>query len=127
MTAKLMDHVTFTPQVLVAWNEETQALVDPLFFPNNNGEVDRFLGAELEGTLSIEVVKGVNFDFIGSVVVSGSGLKDLYEQRAAIETCTINPLNGACAAVSNPSNFDAPSAPFAFQGRLLVYIDQFFK
>jgi len=119
MTAKLMDHVTFTPQVLVAWNEETQALVQPTFFAGNNGEVDRFLGAELEGTLSIEVVTGVNFDFIGSVVVSGSGLKDLYEQRAAIE---VDPTGG-----TSPGTFDAPSAPFAFQGRLLVYIDQFFK
>ena len=119
MTAKLMDHVTFTPQVLVAWNEETQALVQPNFFAGNNGEVDRFLGAELEGTLSIEVVTGVNFDFIGSVVVSGSGLKDLYEQRAAIE---VDPTGG-----TSPGTFDAPSAPFAFQGRLLVYIDQFFK
>jgi len=119
MTAKLMDHVTFTPQVLVAWNEETQALVQPNFFPGNNGEVDRFLGAELEGTLSVEVVTGVNFDFIGSVVISGGGLKDLYEQRAAIE---VDPLGG-----TSPSTFDAPSVPFAFQGRLLVYIDQFFK
>ncbi|MBF8301888.1 MAG: hypothetical protein HW396_169 [Candidatus Dadabacteria bacterium] len=119
MTAKLMDHVTFTPQVLVAWNEETQALVQPTFFAGNNGEVDRFLGAELEGTLSIEVVTGVNFDFIGSVVVSGSGLKDLYEQRAAIE---VDPTGA-----TSPGTFDAPSAPFAFQGRLLVYIDQFFK
>ena len=119
MTAKLMDHVTFTPQVLVAWNEETQALVQPTFFPGDNGEVDRFLGAELEGTLSVEVVTGVNFDFIGSVVISGGGLKDLYEQRAAIE---VDPLGG-----TSPSTFDAPSVPFAFQGRLLVYIDQFFK
>jgi len=126
MTAKLLDHVTFTPQVIFAWNEETQALVNPTFFPNDNGEVDRFLGAELEGTLSVEVVTGVNFDFIGSVVIPGSGLKDLYEQRAAIETCTKNAA-GACTAVSNPSDFDAPSVPYAFQGRLLVYIDQFFK
>src|SRR3972149_4666914 len=126
MTAKLLDHVTFTPQVIFAWNEETQALVQPTFFPSDNGQVDRFLGAELEGTLSVEVVTGVNFDFIGSVVISGGGLKDLYEQRAAIETCTQNAA-GACTAVSNPSNFDAPSVPFAFQGRLLVYIDQFFK
>jgi len=94
-------------------------LVQPNFFPGNNGEVDRFLGAELEGTLSIEVVTGVNFDFIGSVVVSGSGLKDLYEQRAAIE---VDPLGG-----TSPGTFDAPRAPFSFQGRLLVYIDQFFK
>jgi hypothetical protein len=119
MTAKLMDHVTFTPQVLVAWNEETQALVQPTFFTGDNGEVDRFLGAELEGTLSVEVVTGVNFDFIGSVVISGGGLKDLYEQRAAIE---VDPLGG-----TSPDTFDAPSVPFAFQGRLLVYIDQFFK
>ncbi len=126
MTAKLLDHVTFTPQVLVAWNEETQALVQPTFFPNNNGEVGKFLGGELEGTLSVEVVRGVNFDFIGSVVISGNGLKDLYEQRAAIESCTQNAA-GACIAVNDPGDFNAPSAPFAFQGRLMVYIDQFFK
>ena len=117
MTAKLLDHVTFTPQVLFAWNEEQQALVPPGFFASNpSGEVDRFLGAELEGTLSVEVVTGVNFDFIGSVMIAGDGLKDLYEQRAAIEV-----------GVDQNQVGSPPSAPFAFQGRLLVYIDQFFK
>jgi hypothetical protein len=110
-TVKLMDHVTFTPQALFAWNTETTA---PLV-PGQN--VDQFLGAEFEGTLGVEVVQGVNFDFIGSVVIEGSGLQDLLEQQAA--------ANVGGGAV--PNNFDAPSSAFTFQGRLLVYIDQFFK
>lgn len=118
-TVKLMDHVTMTPQVLFAWTQNTS---NPLFA--GEGSVSRYLGAELEDTLSVEVVPGVNFDFLGSVVISGSGLKDLINDQA----------RGTCASVPNcavllPTNGTSggPKAPFAFQGRLMVYIDQFFK
>lgn len=118
-TVKLMDNVSLTPQVLVAWNDETQALVEPNFFPGSNGEVSRYLGTEVEATLSIELVPGVNLDFMGSLVITGSGLEDLFEQRAAIE---VDPTGA-----TSPANFDGDNVPWAVQTRLMVYIDQFFK
>lgn len=124
-TVKLLDHVTFTPQVLFAWNDRRQALLPPNFFgTGESNQVRRFLGSELEGTLSVEVVPGVNFDFIGGVVIAGNGLKDLYRQKAASEFDTLAPA-GTPAIL--PGDTSPPKAPFTFQGRLLVYIDQFFK
>lgn len=118
-TVKLLDNLSFTPHVLFAWNQERQALVEPNFFPGESGKVDRFLGAELEGTVTVNIVPGVDFDLIGSVVIPGQGLDDLTEQRAALR---VDPTGA-----TSPRNFDAPDAPFAIQGRLMVYIDQFFK
>ncbi len=116
LTTKVVDHVTFTPQVLFAWNQERTA---PLFVGQN---VRRFLGTELEGTVGVEVVPGVNFDFLGSIVIAGGGLKDLMTQQANA-VCN---ASAACAPLNN-GGFRDPKAPFSFQGRLLVYIDQFFK
>ncbi len=116
LTTKVVDHVTFTPQIVFAWNQNRTA---PLFAGQN---VRRFLGTELEGTLSYEIVPGVNFDFLGSVVIAGKGLKDLITEQASA-TCN---ASTACAPL-NTGSFREPKAPFSFQGRLLVYIDQFFK
>ncbi|MGQ0793899.1 MAG: hypothetical protein ACT4NX_07425 [Deltaproteobacteria bacterium] len=107
-TVKLSDKITLTPQVLVAFADETDS---PLFA---NQEIDRYLGTEVEATLGIELVPGVNFDIIGSLVVNGSGLKDLLEQQAA-------------ATANETSDPEAEDISWAVQGRLLVYIDQFFK
>ena len=76
--------------------------------------IGNYLGTEVEGTLTWTVHPGVNFDLIGSIVFAGSGLEDMLEQQAEVL------LGGA------PDN-DADSTPFAIQGRLLVFIDQFFK
>ncbi len=118
-TVKVLDNLSFTPQVLFAWNQERQALVEPGFFTgvDADGRVDRFLGSELEGTVTIEVVPGVNFDLIGSVFIPANGYDDLVKQRAAL-------MVGGGA---NPSDFSDPDTPFAFQGRIMVYVDQFFK
>ena len=48
-------------------------------------EVDKYLGTEIEGTLSWTLHPGVNLDFIGSVVLAGDGLTDLLEQQGAID------------------------------------------
>ena len=40
-------------------------------------EADKYLGTEIEGTLSWTLHPGVNLDFIGSVVLAGDGLTDL--------------------------------------------------
>lgn len=116
-TVKLLDKVTFTPQVLFAWNQETDS---PLVSGQN---VDRYLATEIEGTFGVEVYPGVNFDFIGSLVINADGLKDLLEQQASatVNGVTIPPGNTV------PGDFNAEDVAFAFQGRLLVYIDQFFK
>ncbi len=114
-TVKLLDPISFTPQVVVAWAQETNS---PLFAGQN---ISSYLGTELEGTITWQLWPGVNLDLIGSLVIAGSGLEDLMEQQAA-ET-----LNQVVGAGNVASDFDAPSVPWALQARLLIYIDQFFK
>ena len=114
-TVKLLDPISFTPQVVVAWAQETSS---PLFAGQ---DISRYLGTELEGTITWQLWPGVNLDFIGSLVIAGSGLEDLMEQQAA-ET-----LNQVVGGNNVASDFDAPSVPWALQARLLIYIDQFFK
>ena len=69
-------------------------------------EVEKYLGTEIEGTLSWTLHPGVNLDFIGSVVLAGDGLTDLLELKA-LRT--------------------AEDTIWAYQTRLMVYIDQFMK
>ncbi|MYG82498.1 MAG: hypothetical protein F4193_01455 [Candidatus Dadabacteria bacterium] len=109
----LADNLGFTPQVLIAWNDETRAVsaFDSGGFGSgiaNDGtvEVDDYLGTELEGTLTWTLHPGVNLDFIGSLVLAGDGLTDLLEQQGAT---------------------DPNDTIWAFQSRLMVYIDQFAK
>ncbi len=113
-TVKLLDHLSWSPQALVAWTHENDAAVLVL----NDGSaavasVDSFLGVEVESTFTWHVLPGVNFDLIGSLVVAGDGLTELLEAQAAAE---------AGEAVGS-----AEDLPWAVQGRLLVFIDQFFK
>jgi hypothetical protein len=114
-TFKLHDRVTFTPQLLFAWNDETNS---PLIAGQN---VRKFLGTEFEGTFDIEVVKNVNLDIIGSAVFLGGGLKDLLAQQASFN------FNSATNSNTIATDFNPPDVAFTFQGRLLVYIDKFFK
>ena len=115
---RLSENLGFTPQVLMAWNDETMAV--SAFdgtggfgngIPADTGEVDKYLGTEIEGTLSWTLHPGVNLDFIGSLVLAGDGLTDLIEAhgRANGETGT------------------AEDTIWAYQTRLMVYIDQFMK
>ena len=71
-------------------------------------EVEKYLGTEIEGTLSWTLHPGVNLDFIGSVVLAGDGLTDLLEAKARTLST-------------------AEDTIWAFQTRLMVYIDQFVK
>ena len=111
---KLSDNLGFTPQVLFAWNDETSATSA---FDGTGGfgggipgavEVEKYLGTEIEGTLSWTLHPGVNLDFIGSVVLAGDGLTDLLEAHAA-------------------DGSTAEDTIWAYQTRLMVYIDQFVK
>ena len=115
-TVKLMDHLSWSPQALVAWNDQTTAWLQQ----GNNSlatlatpKVDRFLGVELESTFTWHVVPGVNFDLIGSLVLAGQGLNDLMEAQGA--------------AIAEDNVGSASDYPWAVQGRLMVFIDQFFK
>jgi len=115
-TIKLNDMVTFTPQALIAWNNETDYVLANE--ANGGAKVDGFLGTEVEGTLSWSIYPGVTFDLIGSVIFAGDGLTDLLENQASI----------MCAGAEvDCSGGEADDMPFAVQGRLLVSIDQFFK
>lgn len=123
---QLSDNLGFTPQVLMAWNDEENAvsafdsnypgIADFGGGAGNRGisstEVDKYLGTEIEGTLSWTLHPGVNLDFIGSLVLAGDGLKDLQE---------------AHAAANEVANATAEDTIWAFQSRLMVYIDQFAK
>ena len=119
---QLAENLSFTPQVLFAWNDETNAAsaFDGTSFggsvkgigdqgAGNGVEVDKYLGTEIEGTLTWTLHPGVNLDFIGSVVLAGDGLTDLLESHAAA-----NDVSGT-----------AEDTIWAFQSRLMVYIDQF--
>jgi hypothetical protein len=113
---KLSENLGFTPQVLFAWNDETNAVsaFDSGVFGSGIGnapgdpilEADKYLGTEIEGTLSWTLHPGVNLDFIGSVVLAGDGLTELLEAQGA----------------TDPSD-----TIWAYQTRLMVYIDQFVK
>jgi hypothetical protein len=113
-TVKLLDYLSFTPQVLVAWNQDND---NPLGF----GPVDRYLGTEIEGTFTINLLPGVNFDIIGGAVINGDGVKDLLRQQAAAQ------VNNALNTNFVPGDFDPEDVSWTAQGRLLVYIDQFLK
>ena len=112
---RLSENLGFTPQVLFAWNDQTQAV--SAFDSNYPGvidlgpgisstTVDKYLGTEIEGTLSWTLHPGVNLDFIGSVVLAGDGLTDLLVAQGAT---------------------DPEDTIWAAQSRLMIYIDQFVK
>ena len=116
---KLSENLAFTPQVLFAWNDETNAIsafdsdYNGAGIPVNLGsgvpigtEVEKYLGTEIEGTLSWTLHPGVNLDFIGSLVLAGDGLTELLEAQGAT---------------------DPNDTIWAYQTRLMVYIDQFVK
>ncbi len=120
---KLLDHLAWTPHVLAAWIHEQDTTSNlgagvPLPDGSNGGalvydDLDRFLGVEVENTLTWTVHPGVNLDLIGSFVIAGGGLNDLQEQAAAI-------------AVGDTVD-NATDIPWAVQTRLTIFIDQFLK
>ncbi|MFQ5787343.1 MAG: hypothetical protein ACE5H1_05125, partial [Thermodesulfobacteriota bacterium] len=113
-TIRLNESLYFTPQALLAWVDEKNALSLDVLTPLS--KVDRFLGTELEGTLTWKILDRFWFDFIGSVVIAGGGLDDLISQRAFIE-----------GVVPSAEAADPASAPFAFQWRLVILLDSTVK
>jgi len=111
-TVKLIDELSFTPQVIVAFNEETS---NP--YPGIDS-LDTYLGTEVEGTFTWHMYPGVNLDIIGGIVFPGSSLDSLLEAQAA-NTLAANDVE------SDGVNFS--ETPYTVQGRLMIFIDQFFK
>ena len=117
---RLSENLGFTPQVLFAWNDQTSAIsafdstytalenlnLGPGLGNDGTFEADKYLGTEIEGTLSWTLHPGANLDFIGSVVLAGDGLTDLLVAQGAT---------------------DPEDTIWAFQTRLMIYIDQFVK
>ncbi len=111
-TVKLIDELSFTPQVLVAFNEETK---NP--YPGVES-LDTYMGTEVEGTLTWHMYPGVNLDLIGGIVFPGSSLDTLLEAQAA-NTLASNQIESDGVRYNE--------TPFTVQGRLMIFIDQFFK
>jgi hypothetical protein len=61
---------------------------------------------------------GVNLDLIGGVVFAGSSLDTLLEAQAA-NTLAANEIDSDGVKYSE--------TPYTVQGRLMIFIDQFFK
>lgn len=123
----LSESVAFTPQILVAWNDQTDAVsaFDSGGFGTGipNTSVDRYLGTEIEGTLTWTLYPGVDLDFMGSIVVSGSGLDDLITAHGNAEADRLAALDPAVGSGDIESSYDG--TPWAIQTRLLISIDQF--
>src|SRR5690606_21085689 len=111
-TVKLIDELSFTPQVLVAFNEETS---NP--YPGVSN-LDTYMATEVEGTLTWQVHPGVSLDLIGGIVFAGSSLETLLEAQA-INTLVANDVT--------PDRVNYNDTPWTVQGRLMIFIDQFFK
>ena len=111
-TVKLIDELSFTPQVVVAFNEETS---NP--YPGVDS-LSTYMGTEVEGTLTWHMYPGVNLDLIGGIVFPGDSLDTLLEAQAA-NTLAANQIDSDGVRYNE--------TPFTVQGRLMIFIDQFFK
>jgi len=112
--------------VLMAWLEETQPEGVGVDFGANLGASDgvagtasSYYGTEYEATYSTNLVDGVELSFIASIIDVGDGLNDLLIAAAYSETTA-----GQNAV---KSAMDTESTIWAFQSRLLIFIDDFFK
>jgi hypothetical protein len=115
-TVKVVDSISFTPQVLVAFNEQTSNVAV-------NGDtvidsLDTYMATEVEGTITWHIHPGVSFDLIGGVVFAGDSLDTMLEAQAQ-GILAANEIN------ADRVNYDA--TPWTVQGRLMIFIDQFFK
>jgi hypothetical protein len=110
-TFNLTNSIYFTPQVLIAWTDERNALISvdgltPL------PKVNRYLGTELEGIFTWKIMDHLWFDLIGNVIFPGDGLDDLLSQRAFIE--------GAISSLDDASPSDTV---YSIQGRFIFTLD----
>ncbi|MCH7927624.1 MAG: hypothetical protein IID03_06505 [Candidatus Dadabacteria bacterium] len=121
---KFADNWSFAPMVLAAWIDQTNTFIgNPTAslqgltsLPLSQVTVaNDFLGVEVEGVLTWHMYPGVDVDLIGSIIFAGDGLTDLLEAQAALVT------------ESTIAEGSASDTPWAVQGRMIIYIDDFFK
>ena len=118
-TVKVADSISFTPQVIVAFNEETSNPSAANIGGNEFiGNFDTYMATEVEGTITWHIHPGVSFDLIGGVVFTGSSLESMLEQQA-FQTLAVNNIS--------PDRVNYSETPWTVQGRLMIFIDQFFK
>ena len=119
-TVKVIDSISFTPMVLVAFNEQTDNVeVNGILGTGRVVDsVDTYMGTELEGTITWHIHPGVSFDLIGGVVIPGNSLEELLEAQA-LDVLADNDVD------SDGVNYN--NTPWTLQGRLMIFIDQFFK
>jgi hypothetical protein len=119
-TVKLIDSISFTPQVLVAFNEQTNNVEVNGILGSGRvvNSVDTYMGTEVEGTLTWHIHPGVSFDLIGGVVFTGDSLDTLLTEQA-LDVLADNNVD--------PDRTNYSETPWTVQGRLMIFIDQFFK
>ena len=112
--------------VLMAWLEEKAPTGVGVDFGQNLGNADgvagtasSYYGTEYEATYSTNLVDGVELSFIASIIDVGDGLNDLLIAAAYSET--------SAGQNAVKSAMDTESTIWAFQSRLLIFIDDFFK
>jgi hypothetical protein len=76
------------------------------------------MGTEVEGTLTWHMYPGVNLDLIGGIVFPGNSLDEMLEAQASA-TLANNEVESDGVRYNE--------TPFTVQGRLMIFIDQFFK
>lgn len=109
-------------QVIMAWNENDNP-ADQSIGANAGasdgtvGTIDDYIGTEYEATYSMDLVDGVELSLIGSYIDVGSGLEDALVAQAYANTTGMR----AKSLLETEGNI------WAFQSRLMVFIDDFFK
>ena len=73
---RLADWLTMKNQWIAAWNNETE----DVFVEGE--KLSSFIANEVETTFRFKLADGVFLDFIGSIVLPGAGLEEMYESQA---------------------------------------------
>jgi len=109
-------------QVIMAWNENDNP-ADQGIGANAGtadgvvGTIDDYIGTEYEATYSMDLVDGVELSLIGSYIDVGSGLEDALIAQAYNNT----------SGMRAKSLLETEGNIWAFQSRLMIFIDDFFK
>ncbi len=149
----VVSRVTFSPQILVGWNNETDSLIrdgavigtlpdadadgnrEPYVASQPKKTAGSYIGTEFEGTFTVEIHPGVNLDIIGSLILAGEGLTDLLEAQAFARdndvagTTEFADEAEAAAAFAESGVFgqEADDIIWGVQTKLTIFIDEFFK
>ncbi len=109
-------------QVIMAWNENDSPADQGIgtnagASDGADGTIDGYIGTEYEATYSMDLVDGVELSLIGSYIDVGSGLEDALIAQAYNNTTGMR----AKSLLETEGNI------WAFQSRLMIFIDDFFK